>query len=266
MFDVWSKRPAIAALLLFVRSRDNVQIVRWHFFFESFGYFVAFRLFLYQRKLQGDFLGDSTRWYVIAAAFIGAVLGAKLLYLAEDPAETVRRWKDVSYLLGGKTIVGALAGGTIAVEWMKSRAGIERRTGDLFAIPLAVGIAIGRIGCFLAGKNDDTYGLPTKLPWGIDLGDGVRRHPVQLYEIIFLITLALLLRQVSQPRFLEGDRFRVFMLAYFAWRLLVDFLKPGVHLAALTSLQWTCVVGIVCYLPDLVRMLSFKSKEVMASG
>jgi len=255
--------------------------VRWHFFFETLAYTVAFRIYLAQRKSVGDFLGDSTRWSIIAAAFMGAVLGAKLLYLAEDPAATARHWRDFSYLLGGKTIVGALAGGTIAVELMKWRAGIQRRTGDLFAIPLAVGIAIGRIGCFLAGKEDDTYGLPTTLPWGIDLGDGVRRHPVQLYEILFLIALAFLLARISpakdarasdgSTRFAEGDRFRAFMLAYFAWRLLIDFLKPGIHLAGLTALQWTCATGILCYTPDLLRMLSFEnrkaeSKEMIANG
>ncbi len=48
---------------------------------------------------------------------------------------------------------------------MKRIAGIRSRTGDLFAVPLCVGIAIGRIGCFLAGLADDTYGKPTSLPW-----------------------------------------------------------------------------------------------------
>jgi phosphatidylglycerol:prolipoprotein diacylglycerol transferase len=245
--------------------------VRWHFLFESLAYAIAFRIYLAHRKQHGDFLDTTTRWSVVAAAFIGAVLGSKLLNLAENPAETARHLHDLPYLLGGKTIVGALAGGTIAVELTKLRIGVNRRTGDLFAIPLAIGIAIGRIGCLLAGVGDDTYGLPSNVPWAIDLGDGVRRHPVQLYETAAMIALAFVLAKISSPKFAEGDRFRVFMLSYFAWRLLVDFLKPGVHFAGLTTLQWTATIGFIFYTPDLIRILThFRTtatpKELPANG
>jgi prolipoprotein diacylglyceryltransferase len=169
--------------------------------------------------------------------------------------------------MGGKTMVGALLGGTIAVEWIKRRSGIRRRTGDLFAIPMVIGIAIGRIGCLLAGIADDTYGLPSNLPWAIDLGDGVRRHPVQIYEMIAMLILAVLLTGIRQPRFAEGDRFRAFLIAYCGWRLAVDFLKPGIHFAGLTSIQWACVIALIFYSKDAVRMLrgyNFESERVSA--
>jgi phosphatidylglycerol:prolipoprotein diacylglycerol transferase len=237
--------------------------VRWHFIFETLAYTIAFRIYVSQRKQQGDFLDTTTRWSIVAAAFVGAVLGSKLLNLAENPAETARHWHDFVYLLGGKTIVGALAGGTIAVELTKLRMGVTRRTGDLFAIPIAIGIAVGRIGCLLAGIADDTYGSPTGLPWGLDLGDGIRRHPVQLYETLAMLALAYLLSRISPPRFAEGDRFRIFMLSYFGWRLLIDFLKPGIRFGGLTMLQWTAAAGFLFYIPDLVRILTnSKPKEV----
>jgi prolipoprotein diacylglyceryltransferase len=244
---------------------DNDVNVRWHFLFESLAYIVAFRIYLHQRSTAGDFLDTSNRWSIIVAAAVGAVIGSKLLYLAEDPAQTLRRSSDLTYLLGGKTVVGAIAGGTIAVEFVKWRTGITRRTGDLFAIPLAVGIAIGRIGCFLAGIQDDTFGIATSLPWGVNLGDGIKRHPVQLYEIAAMLILALLLTRVRPPRFAEGDRFRVFVLAYFSWRLFIDFLKPGIPFDGLTVLQWTCVAAILWYAPDLWRMISAAptAKEVL---
>ncbi len=69
--------------------------------------------------------------------------------------QTVHHWREVPYLLSGKTIIGALLGGTLAVELARRHLGIRRRTGDLFALPITIGIAIGRIGCFLAGKQDD---------------------------------------------------------------------------------------------------------------
>jgi prolipoprotein diacylglyceryltransferase len=96
-------------------------------------------------------------------------------------------------LMEGKTIVGGLLGGLIAVEWTKRRIGVIRSTGDDMALPLAAGMCIGRVGCFLTGLGDHTYGTPTSLPIGVDFGDGIPRHPTQLYEIAFLLALGALL-------------------------------------------------------------------------
>ena len=226
----------------------------WHFVFESLAYCIAFQVYLRARKNAGDFLDTATRWVVVVAAIGGAAIGSKILYWLEDPRRTVEHWNSLEYLLGGKTVVGAILGGTLAVEWCKRRRGITRRTGDLFAVPLAVGIAIGRIGCFLAGAADDTHGAATSLPWAINLGDGVARHPVQLYEIAAMLLLALALRYISPPQFAEGDRFRAFLLTYFGWRVAVDFLKPGVRFGGLTVLQWSSLAAMLWYARDLRRM------------
>jgi len=111
-----------------------------HWVFETLAYAVAFRVYLYLRRGRGDVLDDSRRWWVIAAAAVGAVLGSKMLYWFEDPRLTLAHWNDPAALLGGKTIVGALIGGLLAVEWTKKRIGVSRRTGDLFAVPLCAGI------------------------------------------------------------------------------------------------------------------------------
>ena len=226
---------------------DNGLTVLWHFLFESLAYFVAFRLYLWERRKSGDFLDTGTRWSIVVAAIGGAVAGSKVLFWLEDPVRTLHQWNNLEYLLGGKTVVGAILGGTIAVEWIKRRLGITRRTGDLFAVPLAVGIAIGRIGCFLAGLKDDTHGIATTLAWGVDWGDGIRRHPVQLYESAAMAVLAVGLWRVGPPQFAEGSRFRVFLLAYFGWRVLVDFLKPGVRFGGVTVLQWCCLGALMWY-------------------
>jgi len=240
--------------------------VLWHFLFESVAYFAAFRLYLWERRKQGDFLDGPTRWTIIVAAIAGAAVGSKLLYWFEDPLRTFREWKNVSYLLGGKTIIGAILGGIIAVECAKRYSGITRRTGD--PVPLAVGIAIGRLGCFLAGIKDDTYGLPTTLPWGVDFGDRIHRHPVQLYEIAAMSALALLLYRIRPPRFEEGDRFRAFVIAYCAWRVFVDVLKPGVRFGGFTMLQWACIAALIWYARDLVRLFSrpLAQSEALSNG
>jgi len=206
---------------------------------------------------------------VIAAAFVGGALGSKVLYWAEDPAATAAHWREFTYLMGGKTIIGGLIGGWIAVELMKKYVGISESTGDLFAVPLTMGIAIGRIGCFLTGLSDKTYGTATRLPWGIDFGDGVRRHPTQLYEFVFLIGLSIFLYRLLRVgdgvssvstlmQFRNGDVFKLFMISYLGFRLILDFWKPSdpAVLLGMGSLQWACVVAILIYTRDVLRWLS----------
>ncbi|MEO8195889.1 MAG: prolipoprotein diacylglyceryl transferase family protein [Thermoanaerobaculia bacterium] len=227
-----------------------------HLAFELLAYFVGFRLYLYARRRQGDAIDDPQRWWVVAAAATGAALGARLLYMFECPSETLQHWNDPRYLLAGKTIVGGIAGGWLAVEAAKRLLRIESRTGDLFAVPLTAAIAIGRIGCFLTGTSDHTVGVATTLPWGIDFGDGVPRHPTSIYEALFLVGLAVLLAtwQRRGPRI--GDLFRGFAAAYFALRLMVDFLKPSpCRGLGLSAIQWVCLLALLALAPDMLRWL-----------
>jgi len=214
------------------------------------------------RQSSEDFLSTPFRLVIVAIATAGAVVGAKLLFLLEDPTLTLQHLHDPVFLLGGKTIVGALIGGLIAVELIKRNIGIHRSTGDLFAIPLALGIAIGRIGCFLTGLSDNTYGTVTPLPWGLDFGDGVRRHPTQLYEMIFLLMLVPLLYWVTQQvklgaRFQSGDVFKVFMISYMGFRLFCDFIKPYPRvLLGMGTIQWACFMVLLYYASDIRRWMS----------
>ncbi len=230
-----------------------------HFLFEILSYVVAIALYLYLRKRSKDFLPAPLRLVIVAAAVAGATIGAKLLFLLEDPALTLQHLLDPTYLLGGKTIVGALAGGLLVVEAMKKYIGIHKSTGDLFAVPLALGISIGRIGCFLTGLSDNTYGTGTSLAWGVDFGDGIRRHPVQLYEVIFLLALIPLLYRVMQQigtsaRFQTGDVFKLFMVGYMGFRLLCDFIKPYPRvLLGLGTIQWVCLLVLLYYANDVWR-------------
>jgi phosphatidylglycerol---prolipoprotein diacylglyceryl transferase len=77
-----------------------------HWLFETLGYLIGFRIYLALRRSEGDALTNHARWSVIAAAALGGAVGSKLLYLAEDPSTTLAHLRDVTYLLGGKSIVG----------------------------------------------------------------------------------------------------------------------------------------------------------------
>ena len=232
-----------------------------HWVFESLAYLLGFRLYAWMRARSGDHLSGSNRMWVVAAAVAGAALGSKLLYWLADPAKTISNWNNLYYLMAGKTIVGGLIGGLIAVEWIKRRLDIRRRTGDLFAIPLAAGIAIGRVGCFLSGLGDDTYGVETSMAWGVDFGDGIHRHPTQLYEIAWLVLLAAWLSLLSRRRHREGDLFKTFMVGYFGFRLLIDFLKPGAALAGMTAIQWACCGVLIYYGADLPYLFRLKEAD-----
>jgi prolipoprotein diacylglyceryltransferase len=237
-----------------------------HWLFESAAYFTGFRVYLRLRDRSGDVVSTEQRWWVIAASVAGAALGSKALNWLADPALFLRNWNDPYFLMSGKTLVGGLIGGLFAVEWAKRMIGVRRRTGDLFAIPLCVGIAIGRVGCFLAGLRDDTYGVATGLPWGVDFGDGVARHPTQLYEALWMGMLSLWLRRLSQKPHRVGDLFKTFMVAYFAFRLVVDFIKPGTPLGIpmiqLTAIQWACAAMLIYYARDLPYLIGFRKANV----
>jgi prolipoprotein diacylglyceryltransferase len=238
-----------------------------HWVLETLAYSVAFRAYLWLRRRTGDAIGDSSRWWVIAAAAVGAAIGSKVLYWFEDPRYIIAHLADPAVLLGGKTIVGALIGGLIAVELTKRRMGIAARTGDLFALPLCLGIAVGRIGCFLTGLDDHTSGTPTTLPWGVNFGDGIPRHPTQLYEIFFALALAAFLWRLATRPHLEGDLFKVFMVGYFGFRLLVDFIKPDVRVfAGLSSIQCACVLMLLYYSRDIVRWFGLRGRASPAEA
>jgi prolipoprotein diacylglyceryltransferase len=252
-----------------------------HLLFESLAYAVGFLALLWERRRYGDSVSDPARWSVITAAVAGGAIGSKLMYLVEDPAATIQHLRDPFYLIGGKSIVGGLVGGLIAVELVKKYLGEKRSTGDLFAIPLALGIAIGRIGCFLTGLDDKTYGVATRLPWGVDFGDGIRRHPTQLYETVFLLALIPVLdwigRSIRQGatgaghghgfwRFQRGDAFKLFMVGYLAFRLVCDAFKPYVHVAlGLCSIQVICLLTLIYYAPDVRRWLGSSKRAIEES-
>jgi len=227
----------------------------WHPVFETLAYAAGSLVFRRLRERQGDLLEEPQRWTVLAAAAVGALVGSRLLGLGEQWPMVEAAWRQGRMLAllfspGGKTIVGGLLGGWLGVEVVKRVSGIKQRTGDLFALPLCVGIAVGRVGCLVAGLADDTYGKATGLPWAVDLGDGVGRHPVQVYEILFLIVLGVVVsRKAKLP---EGARFRIFLGSYLAWRVVIDFLKPQPLIDGLNLIQWSCLAGIVLLVVDWV--------------
>lgn len=231
-----------------------------HILFESLAYTVAFRLLL--RNVKKDAIAPSQRSYVMLGGMVGALIGAKVLVgLQHIDLIWQNRQQLLLLLLQGKTVVGALLGGLIGVEITKKIVGIRESTGDVFVIPLIVGTAIGRIGCFLTGLSDRTYGIATTLPWGIDFGDGISRHPTQLYEIGFLICLIFLLKLRRRYQYQNGDLFKFYLLSYLSFRFLIDFIKPDFHpLLGLSAIQIACLLTLIYYCRSIPQVFYLKAR------
>jgi phosphatidylglycerol---prolipoprotein diacylglyceryl transferase len=170
------------------------------------------------------------------SAFCGAMIAAKLPFVLAD-------WEGLlsgrAWLENGKTIVFGIAGGYFGVELAKALLGVRVKTGDSFAVPVATALAIGRLGCFAAGC---CHGTVTSLPWAVDFGDGLRRHPTQLYESAFHLTAALILAWLMRRGILRGQLIKLYLIAYLIFRILTEFIRPEPVLAlGLTGYQWACL-------------------------
>lgn len=149
----------------------------------------------------------------------------------------------------GRSIVGALAGAIVAIEIFKRSRGIRQSTGLIFVPAFATSVVIGRWGCYLSGIEDHTYGIETRLPWGHDFGDGVLRHPVQLYEsfsILLFLVITLLLLARRQPFFMRSG-FYLMVLFYAAQRFIWEFLKPYGAVTGPFNLFHLICAGLFCY-------------------
>lgn len=224
-----------------------------HIILETTGVTLGYGLYQRLRSTRPDHLPDAQRLSLLIAAIFGALLGSRLLGGLEDPARFFSGGGELGwqYYFRAKTIVGGLLGGLAAVEITKRWLGIRQRSGDLYVYPLLLAMVIGRVGCFLMGVGEPTYGLPTTAWVGIDLGDGIPRHPTALYEIVFLLSsgLALWLIQRNWP-LRSGRLFMLFMTSYLVYRFLIGFWQPGNPLLGLAAIQWACLLGLLWYVID----------------
>jgi phosphatidylglycerol:prolipoprotein diacylglycerol transferase len=174
---------------------------------------------------------------------------------AEAPGFYWAMRDDPHFWFGGKTIVGGLLGGWMGIEIAKKALGISRSTGDLCVYPLILGMCIGRIGCFLTGLSDNTCGVRTQLPWGVDYGDGIPRHPAQIYEILFLLGLGFVLWIKRASLSAPGLQFRWFMTGYLSFRCYIDFFKPHwTVFGGLSGIQWGCLLGLMACAYSLMKL------------
>jgi phosphatidylglycerol---prolipoprotein diacylglyceryl transferase len=176
-----------------------------------------------------------------ACLAVGAIMGA---YLAGSLTFAGQAVFALAHSVAG-ALVGAIAG----VELYKLARGVRISTGIVFAGPFAAGVAVGRWGCLFAGLPDQTFGTPTMLPWAVNLGDGIARHPAQIYEslsmAVFLaaFTWGLAHRQPWATR----HGFYWLAITYGAQRFLWEFLKPYPPLIGPLNHFHLLCLGLIVY-------------------
>jgi phosphatidylglycerol---prolipoprotein diacylglyceryl transferase len=216
-------------------------------FFTTLAYVVG--AFVFYGAARSRRLATEGIGYVALAGFCGGIFGAKLTEwaLANWSTFAAQPASIFDPRLGGRTIIGGVLSGWIAVEIAKRRLGIRRSTGDLFALALPAGEAVGRIGCFF---NGCCYGVPCHAPWAV-YQHGTWRHPAQIYSsaVALLMFGILLLLRDKMPR--EGDLFKYYLIFFSGSRFVLEFFRErGIAFAGLSAAQWVCleITGSTCIL------------------
>lgn len=231
----------------------RIGVVPTHELFVGLGVAVAALVFAIEARRRGH--RDPRLLYVVAGALIGGALMMRLGTWMQHVdlrrnASFVEHW-----LYGNRSILGGLVGAWVGVHVTKRLVGYRSRTGDLFAPAVALGMAVGRIGCLLT----ELPGTPTSLPWGITLDGaaaarvgapaGVPLHPSFVYEIGFHLAAFVVLWVWLRHRPLApGETFVWYVAAYGVFRLLVEFVRGNeVAWLGLTRPQ----IFLLCTLPVL---------------
>lgn len=231
--DSWGIKP-----VLFVALGRPVTS---YAFFVTLGLVAA--LAIYRLNTRGKTVGNNAL-YIALAAVVGGIVGAKLPIWVANLGQIFENPTDLSLWLSGRTILGGLIGGFVAVRATKWKLGIKERLGNYLVPSLCAGIFFGRIGCFLSGC---CYGTASAAPWAVDFGDGVLRHPTQLYEALFVLAL-FAYAQYMKDRYRPGQLFGAFMVVYFGWRFLVEFVRVSpVAAVGLTYYQLVALGVVLAY-------------------
>lgn len=198
---------------------------------------------IYIWQLEKDGIKSSNAFYIALFGIVGGTIGSKLPLIFMYWNEINSSTNSLNAVLQGRTIVGGLIGGGISVLIAKRLFNIKEKMGNQLAIPIAVAMAIGRVGCLLRGC---CYGKETHLVWGVDFGDHILRHPTQIYEIIFDIAMVIYLSIRKRKGVRPGQLYSIFLNGYLSFRFLLEFIRiEKVSFIGLTDFQILCIVGLL---------------------
>lgn len=148
-----------------------------------------------------------------------------------------------------KSIAASIFWAVFFSELFKYIHKVQFNTGVVFIPSLVVWMIFWRIWAFMIWLRDHTHGIPTTLPWGVDYGDGITRHPLQIYEItilsIFFIFFIFLLQYKRD--WLLKNGFFLFTLTYFSYRFVIWFISPYSHFWWWLNTYQVISLGMIMY-------------------
>ena len=221
-----------------------------HGVFVGLGVLAASVVFVLEARRRGA-LGEQSL-VAVTGALVGGAIGMRLSGLAEHLDPRLNPSLAEAWAFGSRSILGGLVGAYLGVLVAKRIIGYRAKTGDLFAPAVALGMAVGRIGCLLT----EAPGRPTGLPWGIHAPattpecpaclTGQAMHPSFVYEIVFQLAafgvLLWLRSRISHP----GELFVLYVAAYAIFRFLVEFTRANETVwLDLTRPQWFLLPGLL---------------------
>lgn len=244
-----------------------------HELFTVLGLLVATGFLLLESRRRD--MADRSMATIAVGALLGAAIGARagnwwLAVTREGGVGLPEMLVDT-----GKSVLGGLTGAYVGVLVTKRAIGYTGKTGDVFAPAVAIGLAVGRVGCFLT----EQIGSPTTLPWGFtpppetlahipncpQCQPGVAMHPSFLYEIAFFLGLFAALLWLRPRVHIPGELFKVFLASYCVFRFGVEFVRGNEVIAlGLTRSQWFLLATgplIAWYFLRQVRNGAYRSPE-----
>ncbi|OSC35462.1 prolipoprotein diacylglyceryl transferase [Mycobacterium decipiens] len=220
-----------------------------HGVFVGLGVLAATIVFIGEARRRGAVNDQSL--VAVTGALVGGAIGMRLSGWAAHIDVRLNPTLLQAWEFGSRSILGGLLGAYVGVLMAKRIGGYTGKTGDLFAPAVALGMAIGRIGCHLT----EAPGRPTSLPWGVHAPgttpkcpgclSGAAMHPSFLYEIGFqlaaFIVLLWLRNRVTQP----GELFVLYVASYAVFRFFVEFVRANETVwLGLTRPQWFLLPSI----------------------
>ena len=209
--------------------------------------FIAYKL----TKTKMDDTDKSSRALIIIFALLGGIIGAKLPILIFNYDLLFQYPANINLIFSGKTIIGGLIGGYFSVRILKKRLNINLKVGNDIAAPAALGMAIGRLGCFFRGC---CYGIEAPQCLGIDFHDGIYRYPTQLYELVFdfvLFIFLLYIKKKKEPK--PGVLFRYLLNYYLTFRFFIEFIRESDRIIYFISYyQIICLICLIVINKDII--------------
>lgn len=200
--------------------------IRYYGLVYVLGFIIAYFMLKYLIKKKNVSLTEDELETFLLYAAVGVLVGSRIFYflfynlsvLVQDPLELFRIWDGGMSFHGG--LIGVISMSAIFC-WKYNKSFYE--LADIVVIPTAIALGLGRIANFL---NGELYGRATTLPWGVDFGDGIFRHPSQLYESaknFFIFGVLWIFKNKEWLK--KGTLFWTFVFFYGTLRFFIEFVR-----------------------------------------